>query len=72
MRATASALFLLINNLIGIGVGDFVIGAMSDGFSAQFGDESLRYSILTGTVFYLLAAGLLLIASRRLPKDWEG
>lgn len=72
MRATASALFLLINNLIGIGVGDVVIGAMSDAFAAQYGDESLRYSILTGTVFYLFASGLLLLASKRLPKDWEG
>jgi len=33
MRATASACFLLINNLIGIGGGTFVLGAL-------FGDES--------------------------------
>ncbi len=71
MRATASAVFLLINNLIGIGVGDLAIGAMSDGLSEAFGEESLRYSILAGTSFYIVAAGLLLIAARFLDRDWE-
>lgn len=71
MRATASAVFLLINNLIGIGVGDLAIGAMSDALSQAFGEESLRYSILVGTSFYLIAAALLFIASRFLDGDWE-
>lgn len=71
MRATASAVFLLINNLIGIGVGDLAIGAMSDGLSQAFGEESLRYSILAGTSFYLIAAALLFIAARYLDGDWE-
>jgi hypothetical protein len=31
MRATASASFLFINNLIGIGFGIFFLGFMSDG-----------------------------------------
>jgi MFS family permease len=72
MRATASAVFLLINNLIGIGLGDILLGALSDGLSARFGEESLRYSILSGTVFYLMAAVLLFISSRLIYKDWEG
>ena len=71
MRATASAVFLLINNLIGIGIGDLAIGAMSDYFSATHGDEGLRYSILCGVSFYLLASVFLLIAARFLPRDWE-
>lgn len=71
MRATASAIFLFINNLIGIGLGTFAIGMLSDTLQAQFGDESLRYSILAGTGFYIIAAGLFLLASRRLEQDWE-
>lgn len=70
MRATASAIFLLINNLVGIGIGDFVLGAMSDGLTARFGEESLRYSILTGTGFYFFAAIMLFIASGFLKRDW--
>jgi MFS family permease len=71
MRATASAIFLFINNLIGIGLGNLVIGALSDGLSERFGDESLRYAILSGTVFYLAAAALLFVASKNLDNDWE-
>ena len=71
MRATASAIFLFINNLIGIGLGTYAIGALSDTLTAQFGDESLRYSILAGTGFYIIAAGLFLLASRWLEQDWE-
>jgi MFS family permease len=71
MRATASAIFLFINNLIGIGLGNLVIGALSDGLHARYGDESLRYAILVGTVFYLAAAALFFVAARKLSEDWE-
>jgi len=71
MRATASAIFLFINNLIGIGVGTWAIGALSDFLTGAFGDDSLRYSILAGTGFYVLAAGLFFLASRWLEQDWE-
>jgi MFS family permease len=72
MRATASALFLFINNLIGIGLGTTLIGVVSDLMRVRFGSESLRYAILAGTGFYLIAATLLFLASRRLDEDWEG
>jgi MFS family permease len=71
MRATASAVFLFINNLIGIGIGTWAIGALSDMLSLRFGDESLRYSILAGTGFYVIAASLFWLASRWLERDWE-
>ena len=71
MRATASAVFLFINNLIGIGFGIFFFGKMSDLLVPRFGAESLRYSILIGLVFYVVAATLLFLASRRLERDWH-
>ena len=70
MRTTASALYLLINNLLGIGVGVFYFGWMSDLLAPTFGTESLRWSIYTGMGFYLLSAVLLICASRSLRKDW--
>jgi predicted MFS family arabinose efflux permease len=69
-RTTASALFLFINNLIGLGLGSLLIGALSDALIAQFAEESLRYSILVGTGFYILAAILMALASRFLQRDW--
>jgi len=71
MRATASAIFLFINNLLGIGLGTTLIGALSDALHVRAGADSLRYAIVAGTGFYLLAAVFLALASRRLEKDWE-
>ena len=71
MRTTASASFLFINNLIGIGLGTVLFGLISDRLAPSFGDQSLRYSILIGLSFYLLSAGLFFLASRRLHRDWE-
>ncbi|MCI5047055.1 MAG: MFS transporter [Aquisalinus sp.] len=71
MRATASAIFLFINNLIGIGLGNLAIGVISDSLSATMGDESLRYAILCGVVFYILAALFLFMTASRLEQDWE-
>jgi len=70
MRATASAAFLFINNLIGIGFGTWFLGYMSDEMSAAHGDEALKYSILYGLGFYLLSSLLYFLASRRLGRDW--
>jgi len=71
MRATASALFLFINNLIGIGLGTTLIGALSDALRMRAGIESLRYAILAGTGFYVLAALFFFFAARHLGNDWE-
>lgn len=72
MRATASAIFLFIINLIGIGVGTVAIGLLSDHLQTRFGDESLRYAILAGTGFYVLAAILFFASGRFLQNDWQG
>ncbi len=71
MRATASSVFLLINNLLGIGGGIYALGALSDIFAAQYGEESLRMSILAGSSLYIVAAVLFILASFRLDADWE-
>jgi len=70
MRATASASFLLINNLVGIGGGTFVLGALSDGLTARYGSAALSYAMLAALVFYLLAALLMALAARPLRADW--
>jgi MFS family permease len=70
MRSTASAIFLLFNNLLGIAVGFYYFGWMSDLLAPRFGEESLRWAIYTGMGFYLLAAVLLIGASRTLKRDW--
>ena len=70
MRSTASAIFLLINNLLGLAVGFYYFGWMADVLRPTFGEESLRWAIYTGMGFYLLASGLLILASKTLKSDW--
>ena len=70
MRATASASFLLINNLIGLGVGPTLIGALSELFKNRFGAEALRYAAVSVVGFYLVAAGLMFLAVSRLRANW--
>lgn len=70
MRTTATAMFLLVNNFVGLGLGDLILGAMSDALRAQFAEESLRFSILIGTGFYLVASSLFFVTAPRLKRDW--
>jgi len=46
MRGVASAIMLLIINLIGLGLGPPVVGALSDALAPRFGDDSLRYGLM--------------------------
>lgn len=69
-RATASALFLLINNLIGLGGGIYALGALSKALTPVWGAEALRYSMLIGLGLYLLAALLMGLAGPALRREW--
>ena len=60
------ALLLLVNNLLGFVGGTLLVGALSDALAPALGDDSLRYALLAGLVFYLLSAALLFLAARRL------
>jgi MFS family permease len=47
LRATWAALSLLTINLIGLGLGPFLVGQLSDWLKPTMGAESLRYAMLT-------------------------
>ncbi len=49
MRAMASALALLIINVIGLALGPLLTGILSDLLEARFAEESMRYSLLIVT-----------------------
>ena len=70
MRTTTSALFLLINNLLGIAVGLWFFGYVSDHLAPTYGAESMRHAIYYGLGFYALSAVLLIAASTQLARDW--
>jgi len=69
-RSTASACFLFVNNLIGLGLGTWYFGAVSDALTPRFGAEALRYAIYSGLGFYVVSAGLFALGARGLRRDW--
>jgi MFS family permease len=70
MRSTASASFLLINNLVGLGIGPMLIGIISDTFKEKYGTEALRYAAVSVVGFYVVASLLMFVALRRIREDW--
>ena len=66
LRATWAAITLLINNLIGLGLGPLAVGAISDALKPAYGAESLRYAMFTFTaitpwaIFHYWRAGVVL------------
>ena len=69
-RTQISSLFLLINNLLGIGLGTYGIGKISDLLKPTYGVDSVKWAFVYGLGFYGLAALFLFLASTRLKKDW--
>jgi fucose permease len=70
MRSTASASFLLINNLIGLGIGPILMGRLSEALKASYGADSLRNAAVACLAFYLVAALLMFLAVGSLKRCW--
>jgi MFS family permease len=70
MRATASALLLFVLNLVGLGLGPFLVGILNDQFQAQYGNEGIRYSLAIISVLGSFAALLYYAASRKIGLDY--
>jgi predicted MFS family arabinose efflux permease len=70
MRAVASAVLILIINLVSGGVGPVAVGYLSDRLAQSYGVDSLKYSLLIITpVFSLWAAIHYFLGSRHIRAD---
>jgi hypothetical protein len=71
MRAVAGAFFLLVNTMIGLAMGPYFMGQLSDVYRAGGMDrgESLQTAIATGLLIFVATFFLLILAWRHLPKD---
>lgn len=63
-RALASAVLLFLVNLIGLGLGPYVVGALSDYFTATQGPAAIRASLAIVCVTYVWGAAHLAQAAR--------
>jgi predicted MFS family arabinose efflux permease len=63
-RTLASAMFLFVINMIGLGLGPTYLGAMSDAFRASAPETSLQIAFHALTPFYLITVGLYFYLAR--------
>ena len=69
MRALTSAVLFFILNLIGLGLGPLTVGVLSDLYAGYFGDNNLRYAMLTVALISTPAILFFFLAARALPGD---
>ena len=70
MRAVASAIVLLVINVIGLALGPLLTGILSDALRASFADESMRYALLVVTSVMLpLSSWLYIRAGQTIDAD---
>ena len=68
-RAMATAIMMLILNLIGLGLGPVLVGLMSDMMSANLGTNSLRYALATIQIAGLWGAVHFWMAARAVESE---
>lgn len=69
MRAVASAVLFLILNLIGMGLGPQAVGLVSDLYLPTYGQESLRYALLTIMFVWIWAGIHFVLGAKTLQAD---
>jgi len=71
MRAIASAYYILMNTMIGLAMGPYFMGQLSDFYAGRGmnATESLQTAIASGLLIFIASAVLLLLAWRYLPND---
>jgi len=72
MRATASAVLLLIINLIGLGLGPVAVGALSDLLAGPAGlgeAQGVRWALILSTLLGLVAFGLFWAARKTIREE---
>jgi MFS family permease len=72
MRSVATSLLLLLQTLIGQGIGPWLAGVLSDQLRPSMGAASLRYSLVIVGLVNIWAAAHYMIGARSLRQDLEG
>lgn len=69
-RATASAVLMLMFNIVGLGLGPLFVGMISDALKPEYGDESLRWALMAIIPFAIVAGLAQYAMTRHLDKDF--
>ena len=71
MRAIAGAYYILINTMIGLALGPYFLGLLSDSYASTGMDsaESLQTAMATSLLMFVVTLVFLTLAWRHLSKD---
>jgi hypothetical protein len=69
MRALASAFMLLTATCFGQGMGPLAVGMINDALKGAYGNDAVRYSLLSAAVTTTLGALLFVWAARFIRED---
>ena len=69
MRAVAAAVLLFIINIIGLGLGPQAVGIVSDLLKPEYGDDSIRYSLMIFSLVNLWSAWHYYVAGKYLKDE---
>ena len=57
MRSVAAAINLFVLNIVGLGLGPFTVGFLSDQFTPAYGEDSLRYALMATLLVVVWSIG---------------
>ena len=69
MRAMSAALWSMIFNFVGMGLGPLIVGELSVRFEPSYGLEAIRYALACASVTPLFAAVFMTLSARTLRED---
>jgi hypothetical protein len=69
LRALAAAAHLFTVNLIGLGFGPLLVGALNDALRPSYGDGAIRYTMLGAASVALIACVFFLLGARHVRAD---
>jgi MFS family permease len=69
MRAFATSVIYLVSELLGLGLGPYLIGVFNDHFQSRFGVGVIRYTMSTAALTTLIGGLLFVAAGRFLERD---
>jgi predicted MFS family arabinose efflux permease len=71
MRALTASLLLFLANLVGVGIGPYLVGTLSDAWLAEYGSNSLRLALMIVPPLFLWAAAHFTVAACWLAADLQ-
>jgi MFS family permease len=69
LRATAAAIFMMVVNIVGLGLGPYLTGLLSDALAARFGDQALALSLSVVTTTCGLGVTHFVMTMRTVEAD---